>query len=415
MGRSDDGLPPFGRRDFLRAAVGLGASALVGRASGAATSAPPSVRRYAKLGKTGLEISDISFGSGGCKTPDLVRYCYDRGINYFDTAEMYRTKGFNRGDYVENLIGKALHDKRDKVVITSKYMAEAGDDRHVIMSKLEESLKRLRTDYVDIYMNHAVNDMARLRNPEWFEFVELAKKQGKIRFNGMSGHGGMLQECLEYALDHDMVDVILASHNFGSDPAFYEKFTAQFDLLANQKGLPRLLAKAHSKGVGVIVMKTLMGAKLNDLSAYRYGGVTLPQAAFRWVFSDPNVDALVVSMGKQSRVDEYLAVSGQRGLRESDAAVLRRYVAARSSQYCRNGCSACSSACDQGVPIADVLRQRMYALDYGDTEVARDGYARLLEGASPCVGCASLACLNACPHDLDIPSLTRETERILRG
>ncbi|MGH0030204.1 MAG: aldo/keto reductase [Myxococcota bacterium] len=410
-----DGSPPFDRRDFLRAAAGLGAAALVGAPDGARAAEPPTVKRYAKLGRTGLEISDISFGSGGCKTADLVRTCYDRGINYFDTAEMYRTKGFSRGDYVESLIGEALHDKRDKVVITSKFMAEADHDRHRIMEELEKSLARLRTDYVDIYLNHAVNSLARLTNPEWFEFVELAKKQGKIRFSGLSGHGGKLQECLEHALDHDMVDVVLCSHNFGSDPAFYERFTAQFDLLANQKGLPRLLAKAHQKGVGVIVMKTLMGAKLNDLSAYRKDGATLPQAAFRWVFSDPNVDGLVVSIGNVKRLDEYLAVSGQRGVRPRDAALLRQYVAARGAQYCRNACDSCSSACDQGLAIPDVLRQRMYALDYGDLDGARDGYARVVGEASPCLGCTTLACLNACPHGLDIPALTRETDRILRG
>ena len=416
MGRSDETLP-LGRRDFLRAAAGLGATALVGAKGAEATapSSPPTVKRYHRLGRTGFEISDISFGSGGCKTADFVRTCYDRGINYFDTAEMYRTKGFNRGGYVESLIGEALHDKRDKVYITSKYMAEAEDDRQKIMSKLDESLRRLRTDYVDVYLNHAVNSMERLTNPEWFEFVELAKKQGKIRFSGMSGHGGRLQECLEHALDHDLVDVILCSHNFGSDPAFYEKFTKQFDLLANQKGLPRLLAKAHQKDVGVVVMKTLMGAKLNDLAAYRYDGATLPQAAFRWVFSDPNVDALVISIGNVKRLDEYLAVSGQQGLRRKDAALLRQYVAARGAQYCRNACDACTGACDQGLSIPDVLRQRMYALDYGDTDMARDGYAKLVGSASPCVGCKTLSCLNACPHDLDIPSLTLETERILRA
>jgi predicted aldo/keto reductase-like oxidoreductase len=160
-------------------------------------------------------------------------------------------------------------------------------------------------------------------------------------------------------------------------------------------------------------MKTLMGAKLNELSSYQHGGATLPQAAFRWVFSDPNVDALVISMGDEKRVDEYLAVSGQRGVRKSDAEVLRRYVSARSGDYCRNACGACASACDQGVPIADVLRQRMYAKDYGDLDLASAGYAQLAGGASACIGCKTLSCLDACPHGLDIPSLTRETARLL--
>ncbi|MBW2691608.1 MAG: aldo/keto reductase [Deltaproteobacteria bacterium] len=238
----DDDRAGIDRRTFLqqggRAALGIGAFGVAYAAQAASLPAgAPTIQKYVPLGKTGLMISDIGFGSSGCPSADIVRHCYDRGMNYFDTAEGYGTEGWNEGGYVENFLGEALHDKRDKVVITTKYFAEAKDDRKLIMSKLEESLQRLRTDHVDIYLNHSVNDLDRLKNPEWFEFVELAKKQGKIRFSGMSGHGGQLQECVEYAIDNDLVDVILCSHNFGSDPKFYERFTKKFDIrLGGQPG-----------------------------------------------------------------------------------------------------------------------------------------------------------------------------------
>ena len=83
---------------------------------------------------------------------------------YFDTAEMYRTEGWSTGDYVENVIGEALEGKRDKVVIPTKFKAEAKHTRFQIMHELEKSLRRLRTDYVDIFLNHAVNDVERLQN-----------------------------------------------------------------------------------------------------------------------------------------------------------------------------------------------------------------------------------------------------------
>ena len=89
------------------------------------------------------------------------------------------------------------------------------------MKSLDGSLQRLRTDRIDVYFNHAVNDVARLKNPEWYEFVSRAKAAGKIRFTGMSGHGGRLVECLDHALDHSLVDVILVGFNFGQDPAFH--------------------------------------------------------------------------------------------------------------------------------------------------------------------------------------------------
>jgi predicted aldo/keto reductase-like oxidoreductase len=406
------------RRTFLqqggRAAIGLGTLgvAYAARAASAPAGAP-TIQRYVTLGKTGLVISDIGFGSSGCPSADVVRHCYDRGMTYFDTAEMYGSEGWGEGEFVESFLGEALQGKRDKVVITTKYLAEAKDDRKLIMSKLEESLRRLRTDHVDIFLNHAVNDLDRLKNPEWFEFVELAKKQGKIRFSGMSGHGGQLQECIEYAIDHDLVDVILSSHNFGSDPKFYERFMKKFDWVANQAGIRRIFAKAHAKGIGVIAMKTQMGAKLNDLSAYDAEGATFQEASLRWVLSDPNVDAAIISMTSVDVADSYIRASGKRGLGASEARILDHYVRNHTADYCRPGCSACESACPLGVPIADVLRQRMYAKSYGNLPLARSGYAALGQGASPCLSCSGQPCEGACEYGLDISALTRETAELL--
>jgi predicted aldo/keto reductase-like oxidoreductase len=406
------------RRTFLqqggRAALGLGALG-VGYAARAANApaGAPTIQRYVKLGKTGLVISDIGFGSSGCPSADVVRHCYDRGMTYFDTAEMYGSEGWGEGEFVETFLGEALHDKRDKVIITTKYLAEATDDRKLIMSKLEESLRRLRTDHVDIYLNHAINDLDRVKNPEWFEFVDLAKKQGKIRFSGISGHGGQLQECVEYAIDRDLVDVILCSHNFGSDPKFYEKFMKKFDWVANQAGIRRLFKKAHDKGIGVIAMKTQMGGKLNDLSAYETEGATFQEASLRWVLSDPNVDAAVISMTSVEVADSYIRASGKRGVRASDARILEHYVRTQTTDYCRPGCSGCESACPLGVPIADTLRQRMYAKRYGNLPLARSGYAALGQGASACLGCSGQPCANACEFGLEISALTRETAALL--
>lgn len=419
-GRSQLQRDPTGidRRTFLqqggKAALGLGALGVGYAARAASASAGvPTIQQYVPLGKTGLVISDIGFGSSGCPSADIVRHCYDRGMTYFDTAEMYGSEGWGEGEFVESFVGEALHDKRDKVVITTKYLAEATDDRNLIMSKLEASLRRLRTDHVDIFLNHAVNDLDRVKNPEWFEFVDLAKKQGKIRFSGMSGHGGELQKCIEYALDHDMVDVILCSHNFGSDPKFYERFTKKFDWVANQAGIRRLFAKAHAKGVGVIAMKTQMGAKLNDLSASEAEGATFQEAALRWVLSDPNVDAAIISMTSKEVADSYIRASGKRGLRSSDARILEQYVHNHTADYCRPGCSNCESACPLGVPVADVSRQRMYAKRYANLPLARTGYAALGQGASPCLSCSGQPCENACAYGLEISALMRETAALL--
>jgi predicted aldo/keto reductase-like oxidoreductase len=210
----------YGRREFLRRA----AVALLGAGALAATPSvppvePPRVRSYRTLGRTGLRVSDISFGSSRTTDAGLVRYALDRGVNYFDTAEGYR------GGRSEEAIGAALAGERQRVFLASKTEAAANGRAAEFMAALEGSLRRLRTDYLDVYFNHAVNEPERMRNPEWSEFTARAREQGKIRWRGMSGHGGRLVECLDFALDHDQVDVVLVAYNFGQDPAFYERFT----------------------------------------------------------------------------------------------------------------------------------------------------------------------------------------------
>jgi predicted aldo/keto reductase-like oxidoreductase len=401
------------RREFLQrgmvASVGIGAVGLTGLDAWAAVS-PPQIQRYGVLGKTGLRVPDISFGSGGTQDVAVIQHAFDRGITYFDTAESYPLDAPGRA---EAAFATALQGRRDKVVIATKTSANATDRRNVLMKRLNASLKRLRTDHVDVYFNHAVNDVARLRNPEWFEFAAIAKRQGKIRFTGMSGHSGNLIQCLNIAIDEGLFDVILAAHNFGQDPAFYEKLTKNFDLIANQAGLPAVLKRAHAKGIGVLVMKTLMGAKLNDMRPFEWPGSTYSQAAFRWVLSNPDVDGLVVSMNTREQVDEYVAASGRGAVRQSDLRLLERYALLQGAAYCRHGCNACESSCPEGVAISEVLRTRMYATDYQNLPMARAAYAELGAGASACLSCAHQSCTGSCPWGLDVPGRTRSTPEIL--
>jgi uncharacterized protein len=399
------------RRELLqRGAVAVGLSILPRRAAAApAGPAGPRVRRYATLGRTGMRVADIAFGGSrlGAGEGETVRHAFDRGINYFDSADSYR------GGESEATIGDALRGRRDRVYLTSKTVTGPHDRRESMMRSLEQSLRRLGTDYVDVYFNHAVNDVDRLKNPEWHEFTTRAKQQGKIRFVGMSGHAGRLIECLDYALDTDGVDVILVAHNFGQDPAFYQQFTRSFDFVARQPGLPRVLQKAKAKGVGVIAMKTLMGARLNDMRPFERGGATFAQAAFRWVLSNPNVDALIVSMTSRDVIDEYLGASGWQATAADDLPLLRRYALKNGASYCRLGCQDCLSACPYGVPIGDVLRTRMYAVDYGDLALARSEYALLSTPAAPCLSCSGEPCRGACPHGLPVERFVVATHRML--
>ena len=402
-----------GRRSFIKTGALTGASALLpGTAAASSTPSsarPAEVKSYGRLGRTELQVSDISFGSSRLRSGEehLVEHAMAAGINYIDTAESY-TRGQS-----ETVLGNAIKGRRDQVHLVSKTLTNRGTSAATMMRDLEGSLRRLQTDYIDIYMNHAVNRVDTVGNPEWQVFVEKAREQGKIRFTGISGHAGHLVECLDYAIDNNLADVVLVGYNFGQDPAFYEGLTRGFDRIATLPDLPRVLSKAKQHDIGVVAMKTLMGARLNDMRPYENAGATFAQAAFSWTLSNPDVDALIVSMTDIDQIDEYLGASGKHFVSSASMALLDQYAYLNGANYCRHACNLCEGACPHEVPIADVLRTRMYATDYQDIAFARSEYAQLTTDASACVGCSGAPCQNACPNGIEIDKLCAPTHRML--
>jgi predicted aldo/keto reductase-like oxidoreductase len=162
-------------------------------------------------------------------------------------------------------------------------------------------------------------------------------------------------------------------------------------------------------------MKTLMGARLNDMRPYEVGGATYAQAAFRWVLSNPDVDGLIVSMTSNEAINEFVAASGFRALESEDLPLLQRYAQLNAGSYCRNGCNTCQESCPYGVAIPDVLRTRMYAVDYHDTRMARSEYAMITRNATACLSCSGRPCAGACPYGVRIAELTAATHLLLTG
>jgi aryl-alcohol dehydrogenase-like predicted oxidoreductase len=391
------------RRELLAAAAG---SALIGAATSGCggpsgptlaaaafaeppAGAPPGMR-YRKLGKTGLAVSEVGFGGVPIDEPELLLYAADHGINYVDTSPCYR------GGASEEAIGGALARARDRFVITTKWCphhAGKRPTRAAFLESLDGSLKRLRTDHVDIVLNHEVGKSsdgqgyARLENDEMHEAFASAKQAGKVRYLGASGHDGDLMEVMTRAVDSGRFDVLLCRYSF-------------LDYPDEQK----LIDRAHAAGVGFVAMKTLAGAKGADLDRFKARQVTFKQAALKWVLANPRVSNLVISIGNRRQVDEYVAASGA-ALTEADGAVLEEYAELFSDQVCRF-CNACEPACPDDVRIADILRFSMYFHEYGDERTALEHYARLVasERATHCAECAG-HCAAACDYDLPVRSL----------
>jgi predicted aldo/keto reductase-like oxidoreductase len=342
------------------------------------------------LGRTGIEVSEIGFGGFPIDDPEVIHYALDHGIDYIDTSNCYR------GGASETTIGRALEGRRDRVTLTTKWCPHHLGEKPVkaaFLQQLDRSLTRLRTDHVDVLLNHEVGKNSdglgvdRLKNPEMLEAFAAAKQAGKARFLGMSGHDADLMPILDYAIEAGPFDVILCRYSFLDYP--------------EQQAL---VAKAHAAGIGVIAMKTLAGAKGADLDRFRDRHVTFKQAALKWVLSNREVSNLIISINSTRQVDEYVAAAGK-PLTAEDRGLLEDYAAAFSTQVCRYS-GACLPACPEGVRIADILRFSMYFHEYGQEQRGLEAYGRLVEAerAAHCLHCAGY-CEQACAYDLPIKSL----------
>src|ERR1700751_125114 len=223
------------RRDFLKQ------SALAATATPRLASAAPPTRPIAgrPLGKTGEHLSMIGFGGIVVMNEDttasknIVAEAVDRGINYFDVAPSY-------GNAQERL-GPALAPYRKDCFLACKTEGRMKDDSR---KQLEESLRLLKTDHVDLYQFHALTkmtDLDKVLGPGGaMETMEAAKKEGKIRYIGFSVHSA---ETAVAAMDRYPFDTVL--------------FPVNFVLFSQANFGPQILKKAQDKGMGILALKAM--------------------------------------------------------------------------------------------------------------------------------------------------------------
>jgi len=195
-----------------------------------------------EYGQTGVKLSIIGFGGIVVKDADqkhanrVVAEAFERGVNYFDVAPTY-------GD-AELKLGPALEPYRKKVLLACKTEQRK---REGALDELKESLKRLRTDYLDLYQLHAITDVRKdvdtvfAKGGAMEVFIE-AKKQGQVRYLGFSAHS---EEAALAAMERYDFDSILFPINFAT---FYKgSFGAKVIATAESKGVARLALKALAR------------------------------------------------------------------------------------------------------------------------------------------------------------------------
>jgi predicted aldo/keto reductase-like oxidoreductase len=276
--------------------------------------------RYRRLGRTGLQVSEIGIGGGGlrCSTDDYAVEMIDRalelGVNYIDTATEY-------GDS-ETKVGIALRGRRKEAFVATKLDEVTAEGAK---KELAESLGRLRMDYVDVLSLHgvqSVEDLDRRMAPgSVWEVLEQAKKDGTAHFLGVTGHR---HDVLVEALRRDVFDMVLFIMN-----------------IAEQNATQELIPLALSKDIGMTVMKPLAT------------GLLPSRLALRFLLTQP-VSSVLPSASRMDWLEANLAVSDTPlPLTEEEKAEVERLRRELEHVRCRL-CDFCMP-CPKGIRISTLL------------------------------------------------------------
>lgn len=371
---------------------------------------------YREFGKTGVKVSSLGFGAmrlpmtevNGKKFVDdekaipIIHKAIELGVNYVDTAPYYCD-----GES-EIAVGKALKGFRDKIYLSTKNPIEDASGEH-FRERLEKSLKKLDTDYIDFYHMWGIN---------WKTYVDSidvpngplqaalrAKEEGLIKHLSFSFHD----------IPENMMKII--------DTGYFESVLCQYNLLdrANEEAI----AHAHEKGLGVVIMGPVGGGRLGAPSAViqemlKGKAKSTAEMALRFVLANQNVSVALSGMSTIEMVEENAAVASIPGtLTDVELKKVEEMLEENkrlAELYC-TGCNYCMP-CPGGLNIPHIFRLMNYNKVYGLKDYARGEYEKLMvdgnnigKDASACLECG--ACESKCPQHLEIVKQLKETRKAL--
>ncbi len=377
---------PINRRDFLKlgavtatAAMGITGIGSILESAAAQTGSFFPGPVFRTLGRTGLKITAVSFGAMLTPEYEVMRAAFDLGVNYVDTARRYMN-GRN-----EEIVAKAIKGIRNKLYVATKTLGSSNTKKEIFQD-VETSLSRLQTDHIDVIQLHNLTSGERAFIPEVREAYRQLRKQGKVRFFGVTTHTNQAEVLGAITEDSEkFFDTALVAYNFKSPPE-----------------LKAAIKRAAQAGIGIIAMKTQAGGYKTDA----LGRLSPHQAALKWALEDPNVTAAIPGMKDMDMLREDISVMGMK-LTRKDERILERYGEAIRPYYCHL-CAQCEATCPQHVAISTINRSLMYAEGYGNMELARATYNEIGSRgrATACIGCDE--CVARCVNGIDIVSKMRK-------
>lgn len=327
------------------------------------------------LGNTGIEVTELGFGAMylprvSARDADIIlKKALALGINYFDTASAYQDS--------EEKLGTVFSAIQAFPVIASRSISyKAGVT--AFKKDFEQSLRRLRREYIDFYGFHSVNQPAELETVlgKPLDFLMAQKQQGTLKHIAITGHNPK---------------TLLEAVNTG----FFEMVMFPFNII-EQEPLDGLLRQALHRGVATSIMKPLAG-----------GVIERKDLALRFFFSHPSG---VVTPGISSLAEletNYAIFDERRPLSEGELDTLKKNVAVLGRDFCRR-CSYCMP-CPQGIMIPFVHMVHMKCYDKpmdDDVRYTLNLGKQLIPALEKCDACES--CINKCPYNINTPKRVKE-------
>lgn len=317
------------------------------------------------FGKTGVNVSCLSLGTmfDTISNQLLLKQAIKWGVTYWDTADCYE------GGNSEVGIGQFL--KKNPETRQSMFLVSKSDKRDPkgLSELLDRSLKKMNTNYIDLYFVHGISNINEINN-ETKEWAEKAKSQGKIKFFGFSSHSNM-EDCMMKAAKLGWIDGIMVSYNFR--------------LMRTDK--MRAAVEACSKaGIGLTAMKTQGGGQVSAQSETELEmagglvkkGFTDYQAKIKAVLEEPNIASVCSQMPSMTVLMSNVAAAfNKTKLSASDLDLLDKYAAETACGYCTGCTNICEPFLAGEVPIGDIMRFLMYHNSYGDVDRARANFAEI--------------------------------------
>lgn len=315
-----------------------------------------------KIGLGGIPIQRISDEDG----IELVRKSKDFGINFIDTA-----KGYTKS---EEIIGKGIKGIRESFILATKSMSR---DYDKMKEDIEDSLKKLQTDYIDLYQLHNISN-----EKDYYKVFESngaytalldAQKEGKIKKIGITSHS---IDIINKALETDYFDTIQFPYN----------------IVENQAELA--FKKAYEKNIGVIVMKPLAGGAIED-----------GKIAMKYILNNKNVSVIIPGMDKLEQLEENTNVyKNGYTLSEEDKDKIASIKSKLNKRFCRR-CGYCMP-CPEDINIPGQFLMEGYYSRYDLKNWAKTRYFAMDKTASDCKSCG--VCEKRCPYDLPIREMLKE-------